>query len=277
VAITHLFGHACDVDGLAALCRDRDLALIEDCSHAHGATIDGRPVGTFGDASVFSTGAMKLVSGGMGGVLLTSDDLVFDRACLLGHFKQRSRASITDPRRRVLEDVGLGGKLRMSPPAAVLASSHVRRLDDLVAFKARNVLRLLEAFDDLDGVEPLPRAAGVTMGGWHDVVVAVDERRSPRTRDELVEALVAKGVRARAPSTRPLHAASVFTGALPAGWLDYDEAERRRALALRPAAFPVSERLTASWISLPSEHFNDEAGALVEPYVAAIRSVAAGR
>src|SRR5207237_5850077 len=56
------------------LCRQRGLALVEDCSHAHGARLDGRHVGTFGDAGAFSAGVIKnLAAYGDAGFIITED------------------------------------------------------------------------------------------------------------------------------------------------------------------------------------------------------------
>ncbi|MFM8495421.1 MAG: DegT/DnrJ/EryC1/StrS family aminotransferase, partial [Planctomycetia bacterium] len=54
VVPVHLYGHPCDLDRLAAIAADHGLAMIEDCSQAHGATWRGRKVGTFGIAAAFS-------------------------------------------------------------------------------------------------------------------------------------------------------------------------------------------------------------------------------
>ena len=54
VMAVHLYGHPCDMDALTALCRDRNLLLIEDCAQAHGATWKGQKVGAFGDAACYS-------------------------------------------------------------------------------------------------------------------------------------------------------------------------------------------------------------------------------
>jgi len=271
VAVTHLFGHPCDLPSIAEFCDSSGVALIEDCSHAHGSTLGGRSVGTFGDASVYSLGSHKLVSGGMGGMLLTPHDELHDRACLIGHFKHRSALTVIDPALRELADFGLGANLRMAPTAAVLASSHMRMLDRLVMWKRRNAEALLAAFENLPGVRGTPRAPDASMGAWHDIVLAVDASECPIGRDALIDALRERGVKARVPSTRPLHRSSIFKGKLPSGWLRYDSEVRHTAFSLDPACFPVCERLDASWLSLPGMYFNDEAGAHVGPYVEAIR------
>ncbi|MGX7673989.1 DegT/DnrJ/EryC1/StrS family aminotransferase [Plantactinospora sp. DSM 117369] len=272
VAVTHLFGHPAPMDEITALCRRRGLALVEDCSHAHGSTYRGRPVGTFGDLAVFSVGGLKLVSGGMGGVLLARDSRHYDLACLLTAFKQRSERTVHDPRLRRLADVGLGGNLRISPPAAVLAQSHLDRIEELVAAKRANVHRLLEPLVAHPGLTGPVIAPHVTMGGWYDIVVTVDPERAGFSRDDLVAALRRQGVKADVPSTRPLHLSSIFTGAEPGHRRPYPPDVLARHFRHRRGDLPVAEALHDSWVSLPGPYFNDTAGALVEPYRAAIRA-----
>lgn len=266
VAVTHLFGHPCPMDEITALCARHNLALIEDCSHAHGSTYRGQPVGTFGDLAVFSIGGLKLISGGMGGVLLAREERHHDLACLLSASQQRSRLTVRDERLRRMADVGLGGNLRISPVAAVLASSHAARLDELVAAKHRNITRLRAALCAWRGITAPPILPGCTMGGWYDAVVAVDPQEAGFTRDELIEALVAEGIKARIPTTGPLQRTSVFSGdsQVPAR-----SGLAGRAVRADPALLAVSAALHDRWVSLPATYFNDPAGRLVEPYLAA--------
>jgi dTDP-4-amino-4,6-dideoxygalactose transaminase len=272
IVVTHLFGHPCPMREIMALARERDLPVVEDCSHAHGSTYHGQRVGTFGDLAAFSIGGLKLISGGMGGVLLTRHRRHHEIASLLTAFQQRSEATVTDPALRRLADVGLGANLRISPLAAVLATGHLRRLDELVEAKSDNITRLLAALTEADGVDGRHIAPHCTMGGWYDAVVSVDPERAGFHRDELVAALQDEGVRARVPRTAPLHRSSVFRGD-PAAHeiLRYPPEVRARYFAYPPDALPASAALHDSWVSLPATFFNERAGVLVDPYRRAIR------
>jgi len=76
----HLYGHPADLDGIRRLCAERSLWLLEDCAQAHGAAWQGRKVGTFGRAGVFSFYPSKnLTVMGDGGLLVTDDDDVAAR------------------------------------------------------------------------------------------------------------------------------------------------------------------------------------------------------
>ena len=74
VMVTHLQGAACDVRGIADLCRSRGVALVEDCAQALGTEVDGRQVGTFGDVGIYSFGLAKNVNAIYGGMAVTDDE-----------------------------------------------------------------------------------------------------------------------------------------------------------------------------------------------------------
>ena len=71
VLVTHLHGLACDMQRIAAICRARGVALIEDAAQAFGARCGGHPVGSFGDAGIYSFGMYKNLNAFFGGMLVT--------------------------------------------------------------------------------------------------------------------------------------------------------------------------------------------------------------
>lgn len=74
VMVTHLHGLACDIEGVAAVCRARGVPLLEDTSQSYGARVGGRRLGTFGTAGIFSFGMAKNVNCLYGGAVSTDDD-----------------------------------------------------------------------------------------------------------------------------------------------------------------------------------------------------------
>jgi len=80
VSVVHLGGHPGDIESIARLCKEKGISLIEDCSQAHGASVNGKIVGSFGDIGVWSFCQDKIIStGGEGGMVATSNELYAER------------------------------------------------------------------------------------------------------------------------------------------------------------------------------------------------------
>ncbi|HEV3060103.1 MAG TPA: aminotransferase class I/II-fold pyridoxal phosphate-dependent enzyme [Vicinamibacterales bacterium] len=105
VVPTHLYGLPCDMDAIMAIARRHHLRVIEDCAHALGATYDGRPVGTFGDAGFFSFQTLKPLNCYGGGLALVQDPAV---AALVRELAEREPW----PDRKRVENRLLIGKLQ---------------------------------------------------------------------------------------------------------------------------------------------------------------------
>lgn len=98
VIVTHLYGRLAEVDELAALCRERGIALVEDCAQAAGARRAGRRAGAFGDAAAFSFYPTKnLPALGDGGAVATGDADVAERVRRLREYGWGDKYSITVP------------------------------------------------------------------------------------------------------------------------------------------------------------------------------------
>ena len=86
MVIVHLHGLAVDMDRVMAIARRHGLKVVEDACQSHGATFNGRKVGTFGDAAAFSLNQNKCLSAGEAGVFVTDDDAVAAKAKQLWSF-----------------------------------------------------------------------------------------------------------------------------------------------------------------------------------------------
>lgn len=108
VVVTHLYGLLADVEGVAALCREHGIALLEDCAQAAGARRSGRRAGTFGDAATFSFYPTKnLAALGDGGLVSTDRDDVAERVRLLRQYgwEQKYRVSLDGGRNSRLDEL----------------------------------------------------------------------------------------------------------------------------------------------------------------------------
>lgn len=211
VVVTHMWGHPADMPAICQLADSRNIAVVEDCSHAHGATIDGRKVGTFGVAACFSLEGHKVVAAGEGGVLVTSSRDIYERALMLGHFGRRIKDEVTRPELLPFIETGFGHKYRMHPLAAGIALHQLGRLDARNKQRAHNLDLLSELLDAVPGVDPPSTRSGCTRGGWYGykpIYRAAELGGLPKER--FMAALRAEGVQVKNPGSPPLHQLPLF-------------------------------------------------------------------
>lgn len=172
IVAVHLWGNVCDMDALMALSEETGVSVIEDCSHAHGASYKGKLCGSIGQVGAWSLQGSKAVCAGEGGMLATDDVTVFERACLLGQVN-RAINSIGDPeldpaelRYPHLPPMGLGVKYRAHPLAIGIASVQLQKLDELNANRSVYIEEIREGLQDIPGVSPIERYAGVEPAGF---------------------------------------------------------------------------------------------------------------
>ncbi len=128
ILATHVFGNPADVDGLSEVAGRHGARLVFDAAHAYGAQRDGRKVGSFGDAEVFSLSGTKLVTSAEGGIIASSDPDLLQRITYL-----RGYGFLGDYNSRY---VGMNGK--MSELHAALGTLTLARVD--AAVTTRTVL-----------------------------------------------------------------------------------------------------------------------------------------
>lgn len=80
IMAVHLYGHPCEMDSLVNISKENNLFLIEDCAEAFGSLYKNKHVGTFGDISAFSFYGNKTITTGEGGMVITNDETLYDRA-----------------------------------------------------------------------------------------------------------------------------------------------------------------------------------------------------
>jgi dTDP-4-amino-4,6-dideoxygalactose transaminase len=266
ILVTHLWGVPCDMDPLVELCRERGLLLLEDISHAYGATYNGRLVGTFGDAAALSLQGQKTLTGGEGGVLLTRDDEIFYRALALGHYTKRCLQEI--PEGHLLHDygiTGLGLKLRIHPLAAAIAEQQLDTLPAVLAGRRRCARILRRELAAIPGIElpPIPEQADPS---WYGLIFHLDRELAARgLAGEVLAALAAEGCAAldHPKITAPVHRFPLFrdpSRVFP-GYAPLPERE-----------YPGTEDFFARAWKLPVWH-REEDDALVGQYLEAIRKV----
>jgi dTDP-4-amino-4,6-dideoxygalactose transaminase len=122
--LSHMRGHICDMEALAAVCARTGVDIVEDCAHTMGAAWNGRPTGTWGRAGCFSLQSYKHANAGEGGLLATSDPDIAARAVLMSGSYMLYGSHLARPDDAVFERwkyVTPNFSLRMSNLAAAVA------------------------------------------------------------------------------------------------------------------------------------------------------------
>jgi len=144
VIVVHIAGLICpQIRELQEFCQQKNLFLVEDCAHAHGATADGQKAGTFGDVGCFSFYPTKVMTSGEGGMVVTDNANLVEEAKLLRNCGQNSERQM----------VILGNNFRLSEMAAIVGLNQLGRLEEFL-LKRNGVARAYEeALEDVEGVE----------------------------------------------------------------------------------------------------------------------------
>lgn len=151
----HYTGQSVAYDEIAAICKKHGLILIQDAAHALGTRYKGKPIGSLGDMTCFSSHPVKTVTSGEGGIVTTNDEALYQRLLLArSHGITRDRTQMTNPSDDpwYYEMISLGYNYRLTDIQAALLSS---QLDKLPVFSRRRkeiVARYNEAFQEIDGV-----------------------------------------------------------------------------------------------------------------------------
>lgn len=126
--IVHLFGQPCNMDEVMSLAKEFDVLVLEDCAQAHGAKWTDKHVGTFGDAAAFSFYPTKNMTTSEGGILLTNDDMLAERARLIINHGMKVRYTHQI----------IGYNYRMTNIAAAIGLAQLAKLDFFNATRRRN-------------------------------------------------------------------------------------------------------------------------------------------
>ena len=221
IIAVHLAGWPCDMDAISAIARDRGLLVIEDCAQAHGATIRGRRVGSFGDIAAFSFCQDKIMTtAGEGGLLLVRDPNIFERAWSLKDHGKNRRKMLEPPQghgfRWVHDSLGTNG--RMIELQAAIGRIQLRRLEDWVAVRRRNAAILDRQFEAIDALEVHRPEPEVGHAYYKYYTFVRPERLKPGwSRDRILEAVNAAGTTCRSGSCSEVYLEKAFdgTGARP--------------------------------------------------------------
>ena len=240
IIVVHLFGHPGPMDELALIARQHGLAIIEDCAQAAGATYQGKKVGTLGDVGCFSLGYGKALCGGEGGVLVTNDNAILERAVLCTQHPLRQARDVRDPDLRQMID-SLGYNYRIHPLAATIAAAHLETLDSRTAARSAAFRFLSGRLTGIPGIRPVEVAPGCEHTFHRYAPTFVPGELQGISREVYVQALAAEGVPISAgPVGIPIHQRRSL-----ARWQQVYAKGSRRGRGMKPAQCPAAEHRCA--------------------------------
>ena len=240
LAPVHLFGNACDVDGIMALAREFDLKIIWDAAQAHGAKFRGRDVGSFDQAVAYSFYPSKNMFVGEGGIITTNDAQLYERLQLTRSHGQSGRYIHTC----------LGFNYRLTDVEAAIGLKQLARLGEMVARRRANGAYLSAHLGKIPAVQtPVEQTHGSHSYNQYSIVLDPDALTC--TRDEFAGHLGELGVGTGVHYPRCLHQQPVFQELYGS------------------APLPVAEKLARSILALPVHPLLTEGE--LEQIVAAVR------
>lgn len=182
----NLWGGSCEPARLTDICQQRNVPIYFDSAHAFGCSVAGRPIGSFGQAEVFSFHATKVLSAGEGGCISTNDDALAERLRNI-----RSSYGIRQPVKVYRTANG-----RMSEAQAALALLSLEDFDDIVARNRALHEGYRQHLAGLPGLKVL-EPQKVDDSNYQYLVCEVDTHQFGLDRDQLHQALRAENVLAR--------------------------------------------------------------------------------
>jgi perosamine synthetase len=165
----HTFGHPVDLDGLLAVARDFNLALVEDAAESLGSTYHGRHTGTFGLFGTLSFNGNKTITTGGGGAILTNDSQLAKTA---KHLTTTAKL----PHRWAFEHDQIGYNYRLPNINAALGCAQLEQLPGFLEAKRRLYQRYQQAFEPIQGVALFQEPEGCLSNYWLQTLLLAPEK-----------------------------------------------------------------------------------------------------
>ncbi|MCG9967991.1 LegC family aminotransferase [Pelotomaculum terephthalicicum JT] len=226
----HLYGNPADMTSLMKVAFNHNLRVVEDATEALGATCKGKSAGTIADMGVFSFNGNKVITTGGGGMLVTNNSDLANRARLL--VNQGREAGIFE-----YEHQEIGYNFRLNNLQAALGLAQLERLPEFLKNKRRYAALYREMFKDVTGLS-WQKELGEAKSNWWLFSLLMDREHFGENRAEVARRLLARGIQVR-PLFTPLSRQPAFASA---GF----------------AKCPVAENLHERGLNLPGASFLTE-------------------
>jgi perosamine synthetase len=197
----HIYGHPCDMDPILRLAGSHDLFVVEDAAEAHGAEYRGKKAGGIGDIGCFSFYANKIITCGEGGMVVTKDDTIAEKA--------RSLKDLAFDRERRFLHTDIGYNYRMTNIQAAIGLAQLERIGEMVERRRRHAMAYTHLMGNIPGIQcPVERPWAKNVY-WMYSILILD--KFGMGRDELMRVLEERGIESRT-FFFPMHEQPVFQG-----------------------------------------------------------------
>jgi dTDP-4-amino-4,6-dideoxygalactose transaminase len=213
----HLAGWPADMEGILALARPAGIAVIEDCAQAHGAMINGKSVGSFGDIGAWSFCQDKIMTtGGEGGMVTTDDEELWSKMwSYKDHGKSWDAVYNRDhpPGYRWLHE-SFGTNWRMLEVQAVIGRIQLRRMAEWTKRRTWIAEQMMDALSDFPSSIRVPRPESSMQHAFYRLYAYVrpDGLKKGWSRDRIVEACNARGAPVYQGSCSEVYREKAFDG-----------------------------------------------------------------
>ena len=225
IIVVHTYGHPVDMDAVLKVAKKYNLYVIEDAAEAHGAEYKGKKTGSMGDLGCFSFYANKIITTGEGGMIVTNNEELAERARWL-----RAHAFGRHGKHFYHEALGFG--YRMSGLQAALGLAQLERIDEFVSIRRNNAKLYNSLLSELGDKITLPPEAPWAKNVYWMYSILIQENFGI-SRDELMRKLELEGIETRT-FFYPIHVQPIY------------------AKQYQGESFPVAEELSKKGINLPS-------------------------
>ncbi|MDB0053306.1 DegT/DnrJ/EryC1/StrS family aminotransferase [Alphaproteobacteria bacterium] len=217
IMVVHLYGNSCDMDNILKICQERNIFIIEDAAEAFGTKYNNKYIGTFGDVATFSFFGNKTITTGEGGMLVTNNKLLIEKA---NHLKNQGVSS----NKEYWHDV-IGFNYRMTNICAAIGLAQLERAKQILSKKRVIFNWYLEYLKGTD--IQFQKLYSLSISSYWMVAVLASTKAK---KDGLRNYLKSNGVETR-PMFFPVHKMPAFYSA---------------------SSFPVAEQLSRRGLYLPS-------------------------
>ncbi len=182
----HVYGNVCDVYAIEEIAKKHNLKVIYDAAHVFGVKVNGKGIGSFGDASMFSFHATKVFNTIEGGCIAYSDDDLTSKMQIQKNFGMQSETSYPE----------IAGNAKMNEFQAAMGLCNLRHVDGEIAKRKAAVKRYIEKLDGIDGITTWKPQDNVEHN-YAYFPVLFDKSLFGKSRDEVAAKLAKEDVFAR--------------------------------------------------------------------------------